>query len=362
MANVATNGKGEIVDIQEADQFQPAKSQDECGFFGCAMARTMSRPGEPATMNAATVIADAEKWYAQYNGSDSLGNTDGMTNEQEYELLSQIGLHYQALPLDINLVRQWLSWGYPVLLAITESSVHDLMLDGANPYPWNPVWNHIILATGAGTGNTILVRDSANCTNVNDPNSLRSGPRMYDGSKLNLISATVVVPPWRPRPASATAVPDADMQIPTGWSDDGEKLTAPNGVSVVLGFRSHILKTRWNPLDVPLSPEAGANPVEIGDPTSGSGTRLVTLYSELAWTKEKGVYNAPVGREFATALTELAKLPTTPVPTGTVSSGGGETPAAQEETEAQRIKRDLLAAARMIGETATHLLTQVTKL
>jgi hypothetical protein len=182
---------------------------------------------------------------------------------------------------------------------------------------------------------------------------------MYDGSKLSLISATVVVPPWRPRPASATAIPNADLQLPDGWSDDGEKLTAPNGVSIVLGFRHWILSHRWNPADMPLAPEAGANPVELSDPTSGSGTRLITLYSEFAWTKSKGVWNAAVGRELWTTLAELEELSVTPAPTGTTSAGGGP---AGEETEAQHIKRDLMATARMIGDTAAHLLAQATKL
>jgi len=155
--------------------------------------------------------------------------------------------------------------------------------------------------------------------------------------------------------------------VPKGWADDGKTLTAPNGIKVVLGFREHILSHKWDPADVPLAPEAGANPVEIGETQPGtdqSGTRLITMYSELCYTKARGVWNATVGRELWTLLNE--KLPNTPapVPAPTATSTGSE-PAATtetEETEAQRIKRDLLAAARMIGDTATHLLSQAKKL
>ncbi|HVU70226.1 MAG TPA: hypothetical protein VHD63_24060 [Ktedonobacteraceae bacterium] len=363
MANVATTSKGEIISVTEADQFQPAKSQYECGFFACAMARTMSRPGEPPTQSAATVIANAEQWYAQYDGNNNASNTAGMTDEQEYELLHQIGLHYQALPLDITLVKQWISWGYPVLLAVTETSVHDLTLDGANPYPWTPSGNHMILATGLGSGNSLLVRDSANVTSLFNNTSLRPGPRLYDASRLQLVSATIAVPPWRPRPASATALPTADMQIPAGWRDDGDKLTAPNGVSVVLGFRHWILSHRWNPADVPLAPEAGANPVELGEAQPGTdqdGTRLITMYNELCWTKARGVWLATVGRELWTLLTQ--HQPATPVPASVTKTSAGGGPAEPEETEAQAIKRDLLAAARLIGDTATHLLERARQL
>ncbi len=360
MTYVATNSRGEIVDVTEADQFQFAQgkrlSEFECGFFACAIARSMSQPGLTPTLSPTQVITNAEAWYAQYNGDNSASNTAGMSAEQEYALLGQIGLHYQALPLEIELVKQWLAWGYPVLLAVSEASVHDLALGVASPYPWAAVGSHIILATGLGSGNTLLVRDSANCASLNDPASLRPGPRIYDAGRLSLVGATVVTPPWRPRPAHARALPNADMQIPTGWADDGEKLSAPNGISIQQGFRAYILAHRWHPGDIPLAAEAGANPVEMGDPSSGSGTRLVTRYSELIWTASRGVYNASVGREFYTALSALASLPSTPVP-APIHAGGGP-----GEQDVHEIRSELLAAARMIGDLATHLLARVNQL
>ncbi|HEY0756882.1 MAG TPA: hypothetical protein VGD98_23215, partial [Ktedonobacteraceae bacterium] len=95
MTYVATNSRGEIVDVTEADQFQFAQgkrlSEFECGFFACAIARSMSQPGLTPTLSPTQVITNAEAWYAQYNGDNSASNTAGMSAEQEYALLGQIG-------------------------------------------------------------------------------------------------------------------------------------------------------------------------------------------------------------------------------------------------------------------------------
>lgn len=201
---------GEVADFQEADQFQAGKSQFECGYFGVAIAKSMAEVGKPPIYSLKQVIDYAEAWYAQYTGSDTISNTSGMSLEQLYSLLSHVQLHWQATNTDINVVKKWLAVGYPVLVALEETSVYDMSLN-RNPYPWTPAGNHIILITGITSDNNILVRDSANCTNLYDPNSLRPGPRKYNASKLRLVSATVVVPPWLSRPASAN--PPAPVKI-----------------------------------------------------------------------------------------------------------------------------------------------------
>ncbi len=304
---VALNSKGEVINTVEADQFQPSKSQFECGYFAAAIAKSMVKPGTTPAMSVQQVINDAEAWYAQYNGSDAADNTAGMTSEQEYELLAQIGLHFQAIAPDIAQVKAWVSWGYPVLIAVTEASVHDLALGGANPYPWTPAGTHMIFVTGVNGAGQVLVRDSANCTSLSDPNSLRPGPRTYDASKLQLVSATIVVPPWRPRPVSATSLPTADMQIPTGWNDDmpSATLTAPNGQQVTGDFRLYVLSHAWDAVDVPMGPAQSANPVEFGFSQAdgnNAGTRQVFMYSELASTSTRAPYRVSVGREFWTLL------------------------------------------------------------
>ena len=349
---VETTGHGEVVAVNEADQFQAGLSQYECGFYACAIALTMAKPGQAPKQSATQIIAEAEKWYAQYNGSDSASNQNGMTTAQEYALLEQVGLHYQEIATNISQVIAWVKAGYPILLSVTEASVYDLAL-GKNPYPWTAAGNHIILVTGATDSGYLVVRDSANCTSLGDPNSLRPGPRLYKAS-IQIISATVVVPPWRPRPASATAIPTADMQIPDGWSDDGSILKGSNGAPVVGTFRDYVLSTGWSASDLPMGPEQSADPVEIGwqqRDGNNAGTRQIFMYSELARTSTRTTYKASVGREYWTMLNlQIAAQAKT---TSTTTSGGGPAPAN---------KAEILAAARLIGDTATHLVGEISNL
>lgn len=296
--NIPLSSAGEVADFTEADQMQAGKSQFECGFFAVAMARSMARVGQSPTLSVAQVIADAEAWYAQYDGSDDPSNMDGMTLPQLYSLLQQVGLHYQALNLDMNMVKGWLNVGYPVIIAVTETSVVDMALN-ANPYPWNPAGTHVIVVTGVTSDGNVLVRDSANCTDLYNPNSLRPGPRKYNAGQLGLVSATVAVPPWLPRPTSMTPPTVAPTPgVPEGWRDDGTTLTAPNGFIVTDGFRDWVLRGGWNPLNYPLENAHEQSPVEGSNPSLGNGTQQVFRQTVLEWTPKRGVFESWVGQEF----------------------------------------------------------------
>jgi len=195
--------KGEVAEFAEADQFVPGKTQYACGFFACAMALSMAPVGQTPKLTPQQLIDNAEQWYAQYDGNNLLTNTKGITAEQEYELLRQIGLQYQVTDEDINVVERWVEAGYPVLVSLEEIPVFDLEL-GRNPYTaFTPAGLHVILVTGVTSDGNILCRDSANCTNLNVPNTLRPGPRKYKASSIKIHGAIVVVPPWLPRPTSA---------------------------------------------------------------------------------------------------------------------------------------------------------------
>jgi N-acetyl-anhydromuramyl-L-alanine amidase AmpD len=90
----------------------------------------------------------------------------------------------------------------------------------------------------------------------------------------------------------------ATTNIPTGWTDDGTTLTAPNGKTVIQGFRSYILANNWDPINVPLEEVEASNPVEeYYTQTPSGGTRQMFEYSELAWTSARGVYIVGVGNE-----------------------------------------------------------------
>jgi hypothetical protein len=294
----------EVANFQEADQFQPGKSQFECGYFAVAMAKSMAEPGHAPTLTMQQVINDAEAWYAQYDGTDAITNLYGMTLDQEYELLLQVGLHYQGLPLDLGIIKGWIADGYPVLTAITEVSVNDVDL-GGNPYPWGAAGTHVILLTGLD-GDNFLVRDSANCTNLYDASSLRPGPRRYNAAQLQFVSATVVVPPWKPRPLSATPPAQGGPMIPTGWKDDGTVLTAPNGFVVVKGFRAAVLSTaNWDPANVPRENEQSVSAVELHNgPTAG--TRQIFAGCLFVWTLAHGVHMSAAGDEIKACYDKLA--------------------------------------------------------
>lgn len=305
---VQLNSLGEVVDVQEADQFQQNRTQFACGYFTCAMARSMAKPGEPPTLSLQQVIADGEAWYAQYNGNNSITNTNGMTLPQLYSLLQQIGLHYQSTALDINVVKQWIEAGYPVILAIEEPSVFDMAL-GRGPYPWTPSGSHIFLVTGVASDGNVLVRDPANCTNLYDPNSLRPGPRTYKASALQLVSATVAVPPWMPRPTSdIPPTGGQNMSVPANWQDDGTTLTAPNGVHVVHGFRDYVLANNWDPANWPLAAERGLTTLELSNPSLGGGTQQLFRWTALEWTQAHGVFVAWVGQELSYYQQQYQKI------------------------------------------------------
>lgn len=202
----------EVAAFQEAIQFMPGKTQFACGYFAVMMALSMAPAGHSPILSMQEVIGRAEDAYSQYDGQNDGSNTYGMTLQQEYDLLHQVGLHYQSIALEDAVCMGWLACGYPICAAVAESSVFDQDLSG-NPYPWQASGNHVILLTGVA-GDAYLTRDSANCTDLYDPASLRAGPRRYTMQPLQLVSATVVVPPWMPQPTSAVPPSEGGPAMP----------------------------------------------------------------------------------------------------------------------------------------------------
>ncbi len=298
---VKLNSTLEIVDVLEVSQFQWSNGKPlteyACGYFSCVMAKSMATVGQNPVLSVREVIDQAEAWYAKDHGNNLGTNTAGMSMQEEYDLLQHLGLHYQGLPLDIHVMQGWLKAGYPIVVAVAETSVFDLGL-GHNPYPWNPAGNHIFLMTGVLPDGNFVVRDPANCTNLYNPNSLRPGPRHYDASRLRFVSATVIVPPWMPRPANNTPPTGGDtMPVPAGWTDKDGKLTAKNGHYLEHGFRQHVLDApTWPPDDEPLMEEVGSPHPEIHlDPKQGS---FVILKNEkLVYYPDRGVVVCSSGEE-----------------------------------------------------------------
>ena len=275
---------GEIVSINQANQFVYGHSAYECGFYAVAMVCSMAPLGKPPILSPGQISNLAQQWYAQYNGDNGPGNMNGMSLKQLYDLLAQVKLEYHPQPCNIAAIRSEIISGHPVIIAVAESSVYDVQLQG-NPYPWNPAGNHVIVVTGL-SGSNLLVRDSAS---IQPPNTLRPGPRVYAPS-LQIVSCTAVVPHF-------TGVPVSAPNVPQGWKDDGTTLTAPNGFRVVKGFRQFVLSNRWDYKNWPLEEEHGMSQLEFSDPSLGGGTQQVFRTDVLEWTQARGVFRMWVGQE-----------------------------------------------------------------
>jgi hypothetical protein len=92
---------------------------------------------------------------------------------------------------------------------------------------------------------------------------------------------------------------DAAMSgIPQGWHDDGTILIAPNKVPVIKGFRDYILADpTWDANNWPLQPEEARNPLEVSNPSLGTGTQQLFRLCALEWTPSRGVFLAWIGQE-----------------------------------------------------------------
>jgi hypothetical protein len=121
--------------------------------------------------------------------------------------------------------------------------------------------------------------------------------------------------------------------VPTGWTDDGTYLTAPNGRRVVLGFRWHILTHSWAADDWPIESEHYESVLDVTNPQHGDGivqhfrgsilawkqdsTQVLVLWSgavALAWQCQALSIQLPVGKE------EPAAVAVPAVPAGTYAT------------------------------------------
>ncbi len=271
----------EIISITQANQFF-GYSDMMCGFMAVAMITSSAPIGKPPIKSPGQLQSDALNWYTQYNGSPN--SPDGMSLQQLYDLLKQVGWAYSSVSMSAGAIRDQIHQGHPVIIAIDEASVFDFGLNG-NPYPWHPYpgeYNHVIVVSGLDPNGNFLVRDSAN---IQAPNTLRPGPRVYDGNRLKLISATAAIPHF----------PVGDTRAPKGWTDNGLVLTAHNGHQMTQGFRDHVLAAypNWDEYNEPQSDAFGV----------AGGTAQVLDKEILRWTSARGVYSISAGQVVQRLLT-----------------------------------------------------------
>ncbi|MBF6588910.1 MAG: hypothetical protein IVW57_00080 [Ktedonobacterales bacterium] len=96
--------------------------------------------------------------------------------------------------------------------------------------------------------------------------------------------------------------------VPTGWKDDGTTLTAPNGLTVALGFRLHVLgyPGGWPAWNWPVDASVGLPSIELGNPTIGAGDRQIFRDRALGYTLTRDVYEMWTGQELAAWIARSA--------------------------------------------------------
>ncbi len=269
----------EVAAFRDVDQFQPGHTAYACGCFAVSVCKAMVPLGKTPTALPADMAAEAEDWYKQDNGDNSHADKEGMSLAQLTARLTRVGLGWRTLDLDIAQARAWVQRGYPVIASCPETSIHDLALGDRVPYPWTPFGNHIITLTGVGPGGDLLVRDTAN---IEAPNTLRPGPRLYDAGKLQLVSATLVIPSWLPAPSAEDLRRQRLGGKPSrigGWTPAqvSEKWTTRDWdvTRAVKGPGAYALL---------LDYEGGANALATGEATLFSGGKLLTHDAHDGWT------------------------------------------------------------------------------
>lgn len=290
---VTLNARGEVADFVNESQFEGGESAYECVAFSAALIKFAGQPGKGPTGTGEQVDQTADFWYGKLEGSYSAGNQNGMSLDAEYMMLRGLGMPFKPLSTTVAAIKGALQQGYPVMLCGAETGMHDLDLGGAVPYGWTPTGNHCIVACGITNDGNLLVRDTASIAST----GVRPGPRRYNASALQIVSATAIIIPW-----------EVEIMIPTGWHDDGTTLTAPNGVKIGTGMRNYVLAHNWNSNNWPLSEEFHAQQLEGSNPSLGGGTQQFFRWTVLEWNQARGVFEMWVGQELQYTRNKLAQM------------------------------------------------------
>jgi hypothetical protein len=136
-------------------------------------------------------------------------------------MLKGLGLAYEPLTASVDAVKAALTQGRPVLFCATEQGMHDLALGDAVPYSWPPSGNHAIVVSGVAPDGNLLVHDCASIA----PGGVRPGPRTYDASKLQPVSATAIIPAWLAEEDMSIDINSPGVSTYFTEADDGKHWT-----------------------------------------------------------------------------------------------------------------------------------------
>lgn len=198
-----------VANFLPVSQFQPGKSEFECGAFAVALAQRSTNYNVNNLDNSYNLVKFAETEYAKYAGNNAPSNNAGASVADMHNMLKDAGLHWWDLPIsptspqdsDIAMIKAAIQHGYTVIATVSEASVFDVVLN-ANPYWWGPSGNHIITYAGISDKGNLLAIDPANVVkgdgNLQTPKTVQKWGREYDITKLDNQWATIVQTPWLP--------------------------------------------------------------------------------------------------------------------------------------------------------------------
>lgn len=145
--------------------------------------------------------------------------------------------------------------------------------DGSNPYLWNDPHGlgHVLIIVGYDTDKqTVLVHDPLRA----DPDGQ---PADYSWKSFQAASFHDLTE------VNGPALPVVEGIPMVSWPDDGNELTAPNGIKVSGAFRAFIKEQGWDDGNWPEAASYTTDVVEEGNPVLGSGQRQDFRWSSLGW-------------------------------------------------------------------------------
>lgn len=204
-----TNNKGMVANYVPVSQFQPQRSEFECGAFSVALNYRATDYNTPNNNNLYNLIQHAENMYKSTTGSNGPNNVEGASVDDMHKMLKSTNkLHWQDMLIssntsqdyDIRRIKAAIDNGYPVIAMVTEKSIHDLET-GGNPYWWGANGNHILTWVGYDN-NSLFAVDPANVEkgdgNLQTKKTPRPWPRKYSSDSVANFWATIVQLPWLP--------------------------------------------------------------------------------------------------------------------------------------------------------------------
>jgi hypothetical protein len=229
VGNYPTNNLGMIANFLPTSEFQPGKSEFECGAFAVSLCGRATNYNISNGNDPQRVIQWAEEEYAKTTGSNGPSNMIGASIDDMHVMLKDTQTHASVVSPpnilhwwdivsitanstqgnDIGQIKAAIEHGYAVIATVSESSVHDVQL-GKNPYWWGASGNHILTYVGISKTGNLLAVDPANVyqSDLQGVTKPLPWPREYDIRYLDNSWATIVKFPW---------LPDIKDGNPLGW-------------------------------------------------------------------------------------------------------------------------------------------------